>query len=328
MLLSGRTPSGQGNFESGSHVVRFSIVIPAYNAEASIAETLDAVLAQSCDRWECIVVDDGSTDATARVVEGYTTGDSRVRLLSQRNQGTAGAYNTGVTAAAADLIVICSADDLLAPTHLAEMLALTQRAPEHGIYSCNGDYLEPSGSRRPFYEGPEWSVERSLSFEQVLERCFFSVGATYRREVFDLVGGYRPGVFGEDYDFWLRAMARGVTHRYTPETLAVHRLSATQKSADLVRVLESDVSTMRNLIEDGWATGDQVTVVEAAIERRLSDLSRLRRALRRQAAVLRMRLSLARVIGARAAAALVGSGLTAARGIRGLIRRVANHGRG
>ena len=230
-------------------MTKFSIVVPAYNAEATLPETLDAILAQESGDWECVVVDDGSVDATAAVAERYTARDSRVRAVSQSNQGTGGAYNTGVNAACGEFIVLCSADDILLPAHLATMLALTVRAPEHGIYSCNGDYLDASGARRPFYEGPEWQVERSLTLEDVLERCFFGVGATYRREVFDLVGGYRQGIYGEDYDFWLRAMARGVTHRYSPEVLALHRVGESQKSADLRKVLKSDIATFRNLIE-------------------------------------------------------------------------------
>ena len=294
-------------------MTKFSIVVPAYNAEATLSETLDAILAQALGDWECIVVDDGSNDATQDLVRHYATRDARVRLVAQANRGTAGAYNTGVSAASGELIVVCSADDILLPAHLKVMAALATRNPGCGIYSSNGDYLEPSGVRRPVYQEPEWQHERSLTFQDLLDCCFFGVGATYRREVFDLVGGYREGVYGEDYDFWLRAMAWGATHRYTPEVLALHRLGAAQKSSDLVRVYESDMATYRNLIDAGWVVGERAALVERAITDK-------RTALARNRSVERARAGLSRVVGRRAAEALVASALAARRRIRSIFR--------
>ena len=300
------------DLESGDSVTRFSIVVPAYNAEATLPETLDAILAQEFDDWECIVVDDGSADATQDIVRAYATRDARVRLVAQLNRGTAGAYNAGVAAAKGGLIVVCSADDILLPAHLGVMASLADRDPEHGIYSSNGDWLEPSGARRHFYHEPEWARERSLSFEDLLDRCFFGVGATYGRQVFDLVGGYREGVYGEDYDFWLRAMARGVTHRYTPEVLALHRLSASQKTSDLARVYESDIATYRNLIEAGWVQGERVAAVERAITEKQT-------VLRRNRLLARARGLLTRFVGRHAAEGLVESALALRRRVRAMV---------
>ena len=104
---------------------RFSVVVPAYNAESTLAETLDAIIAQTFADWECVVVDDGSTDGTLSLATGYAEKDSRVRVLHQGNQGSAGAYNTGVRAASGQFVVMCSADDILLPEHLSEMSAST-----------------------------------------------------------------------------------------------------------------------------------------------------------------------------------------------------------
>jgi glycosyltransferase involved in cell wall biosynthesis len=301
-------------------VTKFSIVIPAYNAEATLPETLDAVLAQEFDDWECVVVDDGSTDATLAIAERYATRDPRVRAVSQPNQGTGGAYNTGVLASQGEYIVICSSDDLLLPLHLRVMDSLTVRAPEHGIYSSNGHFLEPSGAHRRFYRNSRWQHELSLSFEDVVGRCFFGVGATYRRDVFDLVGGYRPGVYGEDYDFWLRAMARGVTHRYTPEVLALHRVAESQKSADLLRVLESDAAIYRHLLEAGLVPREHVPAVKRALAEKRTAVRDLLLERRRRALAANARSALGRVVGRRTADRLVHTGLVARRRIRAWIK--------
>ncbi len=245
---------------------RFSVIVPAYNASVTIRETLDALLAQESGDWECIVVDDGSTDNTAAIAQEYVVRDSRFRLIRQENRGTAGAYRTGIAAATADLLVICAADDLLLPAHLRAMGVLVHANPDYEIYSSNGEYLfHDTGERKVVYAGEEWQVARSLSLEQVVEECFFSVGVAFRRRVLDVAGGHRTGVYVDDYDLWLRAMARGARHLYTPQVLALHRVSSFQQSFNLIRLLESNIEVYENLL----AQGDVAIEVRPAIQDRI-----------------------------------------------------------
>jgi len=132
---------------------RFSIIVPAYNAESTLAETLDAISAQRVDDWECIVVDDGSSDGTLALAQSYADADPRFSVTSQPNQGTAGAYNTGVKSATGEFVVICSADDVLLPEHLERMSAFIEGEPEYDIYSNNGYFWRTDGSRTAVY-GP------------------------------------------------------------------------------------------------------------------------------------------------------------------------------
>lgn len=257
-------------------VPRFSIVVPAYNASATLSETLDSMLAQQYPDWECVVVDDGSTDATASITEAYVARDARFKLVRQENRGTAGAYRSGIAAAAADLLAICAADDMLLPNHLLGMDELATRCPGYHIYSCNGEFLyHESGERKVVYTEGEWLAEYSMSFEDVIARCFFSVGAVFRREFYDLVGGHRPGVYVDDYDLWLRMMSRGARHLYTPGVLAVHRLSGFQQTARLGRVFESNIEVYRHLIGEGLLSDGQRAAVALSIaenERMIEDL--------------------------------------------------------
>lgn len=255
---------------------RFSVVVPAYNASATLSETLDAVLAQEFSEWECVVVDDGSTDTTPNIAQGYCDRDSRFRLVRQENTGTAGAYRCGILTASSDLLVICSADDLLLPAHLRVMDELIRANPDYDIFSCNGDYLlQESGERRAVNTAPEWLVQRSLSLEQVIEKCFFGVGAVFRMRVFELTGGHRLNVYVEDYDFWLRAMARGATHLYTPQRLAVHRVSDFQLSADVERSYRSNIEVYEYLLCHESLQQSQRKLIEESIDRNrrmISDL--------------------------------------------------------
>jgi len=226
---------------------RFSVVIPAYNAEETLAETVEAVLAQTFSDWECVIVNDGSVDGTLRLANEYSDRDPRVRVISQENRGTGGAYNTGVRAALGSWVSICSADDILLPSHLFTMNQAVVRHPGVSIITCNGYYWAPDGGRTLAYPDDAGCAEKSWSLEELMEKCFFSVGACYRRALYEEVGGYQEDIYGEDYDFWLRAMASGARHVYVPAALSLHRLSASQKSSNLLMAFESDIESIRRL---------------------------------------------------------------------------------
>lgn len=246
----------------------FSIVVPAYNAVDTLNETLDAVLDQTFGDWQCIVVDDGSADGTRDLADEYAQRDPRLSVISQANRGTGGAYNTGVRSATGLWVSVCSADDLLLPAHLEVMARALETNPDRDIFSCNGYYLAPDGARQLAYADEAARAPRSWSLRDVFKRCFFSVGACYRRSLFDSTRGYREGVYGEDYDFWLRAMAGGATHLYIPDALAVHRTSPTQKSANHVRAFESDVMSLQGVLTSGALSWGERRAARAAINAR------------------------------------------------------------
>lgn len=247
---------------------RFSVVVPAYNAAETIAETLDAVLAQTYGNWECIVVNDGSTDETESIARAYSERDSRIQVISQENQGSGGAYNTGSTAARGEFITLCSADDILLEDCLEKFSELVDRDPGYDIYSSNGYLWYPEkGARKPVYPATP-ARKDSLPTEDVIRTCFYSVGASFRREWHSKIGGYRTNVFGEDYDFWLRAMVSGAKHRYTSELLSLHRVSSAQKSADLKRSFRSDIEIVRYLAANYDLNPSQSAAVRDSIKQR------------------------------------------------------------
>jgi glycosyltransferase involved in cell wall biosynthesis len=254
---------------------RYSFVVPAYQAEQTLAETLDGLLAQTFEAWECIVVDDGSTDGTAAIADRYVAADPRFRAVHQVNQGTAAAYNAGVRRATSDYVVLCSADDVLLPEHLSTMSAFVDSESAFDIWTSNGYLWRPGVSKTLVYDrGPDEPI-RSESLADVIRVCFYGVGAVYRRRLFDLVGGYRLDVYTEDYDFWLRAMAKGAQHRYLPKALSLWRVSATQKSAGLEKVYESDMRLVTELRRDFALTPEQLKAVEDNIADRERLIARL-----------------------------------------------------
>jgi glycosyltransferase involved in cell wall biosynthesis len=123
--------------DSGDPPRRVSVIVPAYNAEATIDETLHSVRNQTFRDIEIIVVDDGSQDGTSARVEAHMRDDSRIRLLQTPNGGVARARNIGIDAASADLIAPLDADDLWHPEKLARQVkAMDKGGPEVGLVYC------------------------------------------------------------------------------------------------------------------------------------------------------------------------------------------------
>jgi glycosyltransferase involved in cell wall biosynthesis len=122
-----------------------SIIVPAFNAAQTLSATLESLISQSFRDMEIIVVDDGSTDRTAKMAERFTARDPRIRFLGQPNRGPAGARNTGIAAASGDVIGFCNGDDLWAPDKLATHVAHLGRAPHVGLSYSGSALITPLG---------------------------------------------------------------------------------------------------------------------------------------------------------------------------------------
>lgn len=276
-----------------SETPRFSVTVPAFNAEATLAETVASVRAQTFPDWELVIVDDGSTDSTLRIAESLAAQDDRIRVIPQENRGSGGAYNTAVRNARADLLVMLSADDLLLPDHLAVFDAFVTGNPDASVFTCDGWYENESGQREQVRPHARWIDPTACTLDELLQACFFGVGAVYRRAVFDTVGGFREDLYAEDYLFWLLALSNGFRHGYIDRPLSVHRRNAGQKSADAVRMRETDLRVIDEIVASGLLSAEQM---ESARHSR----ARLRRN-------IRVRKTLAAVLGDAGAERLIDS---------------------
>ena len=101
-----------------------SIIIPAYNADRFISETIESVLKQAFDSWELIIVNDGSTDKTKEIIDKYISRDNRIRIINQSNKGVSVARNTGIENAKGQFIALLDADDLWQEDNLKEKVNL------------------------------------------------------------------------------------------------------------------------------------------------------------------------------------------------------------
>ena len=107
--------------------VKVSVIIPAYNQATFIPKAVASLQAQTLESWECLVVDDGSTDNTAEIVANLALHEPRVRLLQKQNGGSASARDMGLQFVAGEFIQFLDADDTIAPNKLEQQVQLMER---------------------------------------------------------------------------------------------------------------------------------------------------------------------------------------------------------
>lgn len=246
-----------------------SVVIAAYNAERTIGSAISGALDQDHPEVEIVVVDDGSTDRTAAVCEGY--GDL-VRVIRQPNGGTAAARNAGIAAATGELITLCDADDILLTSHVSRAVeALRASTIPRSFVSSNalvvsatGVLHNRQGLRRDF-PGPN---RQRL---QLLQSNVVSVFTTFPRLMWEAVGGFDPSCPIEDWDMWLRAVFSGWTVVPQHVPTALYRWGATSKSTDHERVFRAEDEVLAAVRSRSAAT---LTPQEVAfLDRRLASRS-------------------------------------------------------
>lgn len=177
-----------------------SVIIPTYNRAHVLARAVDSVLAQSCDQFELIVVDDGSTDGTARLLEGY---GKRLSVITRENGGVSAARNTGILASRGAFVALLDSDDAWTEDKLACQLAFFKEHPDALICQTQEIWIRRGKRVNPMkkHEKPSGDI-----FIPSLNLCLVSPSAVMmRKELFD-----RKGLFNEDfpvcedYDLWLR----------------------------------------------------------------------------------------------------------------------------
>jgi glycosyltransferase involved in cell wall biosynthesis len=178
-----------------------SVVIPAYNCGHLIGDAIDSALAQSAAAVEVIVVDDGSTDDTARRIKAY--GD-RIRYVLQDNQGVAAARNRGVAETRGEFVAFLDGDDVWHPHKLARQLAVLSESPQLGMLGT-ASFPWPAAVI-PEVPSSGLEIPEVVTWEQVaVKNRFMASSVIVRRAVLDLVGPFDTSLQGpEDHDLWIR----------------------------------------------------------------------------------------------------------------------------
>lgn len=266
-----------------------SVVIPAYNPGSFLSESLRSVVSQDYQHWECLVVDDGSTEDLTWVEQI----DPRIHLIRQHNSGVSAARNAGITASAGQYVAFLDADDLWLPTKLSQQVTCLEAIPSAVLSYTAASYIDGTGKiigRYPY--------TRHLSgYRDLLqENCFGTGSVVARRVAIIRAGGFDVTLqTAEDYDLWLRMSMLGELV-FIEDSLAQYRLHGNNASSNAVAMaqgvekvllrhqslahsrgemsLERSIRRARRMARDGWGASAYDQARTSLAERKLARFGR------------------------------------------------------
>ena len=228
-------------------MIEVSIIIPAYNQDKFIKETLESVLSQTYKNFECIIIDDGSTDNTETVAKKYIDGD-KIKYFYQENKGLAGARNTGLKLAKGKYIHFLDSDDLICNYFLEHMVEKFNQNKEVDILSCAWVLIDESGRKISSKIGPAKS--NNYLQDLILQNLFPVHAVMARRNVIDSVGMFNENLSAlEDWDMWLRIAMKDYSFDKLDEVGVFYRRQKGSMTLDLSRMIKNLELFLDNLCE-------------------------------------------------------------------------------
>jgi glycosyltransferase involved in cell wall biosynthesis len=206
-----------------------SVVIPSYNCARYILQAVESALDQSYPSVEIVVVDDGSTDETAELLERYR---DRIRYIHQANRGLAGARNAGIRNARGDFVAFLDSDDVWFREKLEQQVAALLANPRAGLVHTDCLYRNEQSGTYYTLDRPRHELADNCYRRLFFGNCIHVSTAVVPRKCLEKVGLFEeaPPMRGvEDYDLWLR-LARHYEFAYVPRQLAVYRHHGTNMS--------------------------------------------------------------------------------------------------
>jgi glycosyltransferase involved in cell wall biosynthesis len=245
-----------------------TVVIAAYQAERWIAEALESILSQTRLPDEIIVVDDGSTDGTARELARFA---DRIRVVRRANGGCPAAFNTAFKEASGDFVAMCGADDIWEPQKLEWQIEAIKAHPEADLFS--GHAMLVGSVNREHNRPPGEGLLDSTAFRNTLfiENCICAPSIVIRRSLFERLGPFIENFGADDYEYWFRCLRAGAQFYYDPRPMVrwrhhggnlSERIAWMDECADRVRRMYKDD------VEDPAVVRDAFSLAAFRIARR------------------------------------------------------------
>lgn len=199
---------------------KVSVILPVYNGERFVRESIESVLGQTFTDFELIIINDGSTDGTGEILNSFT--DSRIVLIERENRGLIDTLNEGLSFAHGEYVARIDADDVMLPERLAKQVAYLDEHPKVTVLGGWAEIINETGEVVGSYKYPPIG-RKGLRAYVLKHNPFIHPTVIFRREAILRLGGYRQYRHIEDYELWTRVLAkyRGAN---LPEILIKYRV--------------------------------------------------------------------------------------------------------
>jgi glycosyltransferase involved in cell wall biosynthesis len=245
-----------------------SVIIPTYNSAAYLPEAIESALNQTVAPLEVIVVDDGSTDQTAQILEHYS---GRIVLIAQENRGLSAARNRGMEEARGDLIAFLDADDVWLSGKLEKQLSCLEDHPRAGLVHSAVIFWEARTGRKYWWD--DGKLATGSCYEVFFRRNVVVVSSVIvRKECLDRIGNFDEELRRrtcEDYDLWFR-IARHYELAYVEEPLTLYRLHDANASRRTLAMAEDSLYVVRKALRADPELGRSLG--RGVVDRRLFEL--------------------------------------------------------
>lgn len=212
----------------------FSVVIPLYNKELSIQNTIQSVLNQSYQDFEIIVINDGSTDDSVKVVNNIQ--DLRLRMIHQENKGVSAARNRGIKEAKYEWVAFLDGDDLWGNNHLEEVNKMMTVFPNEKVYVTSFEYSDKRVMYKHKREDSIFKIENYFK-EAIRENLMWTSIVVVHKSCFDAIGFFNQIlVRGEDLDVWAR-LAKKYQIVKSEKITALYRVDSENRT-DIIKDVE------------------------------------------------------------------------------------------
>ncbi|MFH2013294.1 MAG: glycosyltransferase [Pseudomonadota bacterium] len=233
---------------------KISVIIPTYNRANFIEEAIESVLSQSYKDFELIVVDDGSTDETGKLVQRY---GERIFYIYQNKKGVSHARNTGIKNSSGEYIAFLDSDDKWLPDKLATQMDFFTHNPDALICHTEEIWFRNNARVNPMKKHRKYS---GMIFDKVLPLCIISPSSVMlRREIFfDKIGFFDENLPAcEDYDLWLRIAARYPVSLIETPLIIKRGGHKDQLSGKFVGIDRFRIEALVNILESGVLSPEQ-----------------------------------------------------------------------
>lgn len=205
-----------------------SVVMSVFNGQSFLSEAVESVLGQTFPDFEFVIIDDGSTDRTAKILSDYAKRDSRVRIFPQQNKGRAESLNRGIELASGHYVARMDADDVAMPNRLQDQVNFLEQHSDVGLLGGAYEVITSSGQVLGTFRCP--LEDAAIRSNMRLWNAMLHSAVVMRKEIALASGGYRKALLdAEDYDLWLR-MAERSQLANLPQTLVRYRVHPAQVS--------------------------------------------------------------------------------------------------
>lgn len=235
---------------------KISVIMPVYNEEKYLKESIESILEQTFTDFEFIIIDDGSTDGSEKIIKSYS--DQRIKYIYSKNKGMVYQFNFGISIAHSELIARMDGDDIADPKRFEKQYKFLESHPDIHVVGSNAFFLAEKGKVLCEHRYPEENEQ--IEFMMPIESAVCHPTVIIRKEVLNQVGGYNTEFdYAADHDLFLRLLLNHYNFHNIQEPLLNYR----------VRWLRSDAARIGNSNELSYKLGmDYLDIIESSLSKK------------------------------------------------------------